>query len=349
MGNKPSAEAEGVTCASCQGALPANNYAFEHILGQLFVFYEEHPPQERFAFDFRDSTTSIQGALGELASVSKTLQYFRGDSEPPYTYYCPACFVLEASPRQRQLANRLCSPGGVPTIGLWSEGLTGAPPGAATQAAAVSPHHAGGTQTGNGGNMDGAGAGGGGGGSRPDYAAAIAASRRGGGGGGSQAAASRAAAGAGADGEDEEEDAADVLTAPEFEAGFYYNTGERVVWGGHEYVCRRSHEGRAGGPLQPVMLPARQVKEQELGAGAAVAAAAAGQGAGVFSPEVCWVRVQAAGAHGTGGGSSSGGSHRALGHGSQGQGHGRHPHTPHTPRLPQSVAAIDDVPVAGDS
>ncbi|KAG2429754.1 hypothetical protein HXX76_010538 [Chlamydomonas incerta] len=342
MGNSQSAEAEGVTCASCQGALPSNNHAFEHILGQLFVFYEEHPPQERFAFDFRDSTTSIQGALGELATVSKTLQYFRGDSEPPYAYYCPACFVLEATPRQRQLANRLCSPGGVPAIGLWSEGLAGAPPGAAAaQAGPASPQHAGVGQY-PGGRP------GGGGGSRADYAAAIAASRSG---PGAQAASGgRAAAGAtvagGGEEDDEEEDAADVLTAPEFEAGFFYTSGERVVWGGHEYVCRRSHEGRPGGPLQPVMLPARQVKEQEL---AGAAAAAAAQGVPVFSPEVCWVRVQGSKpAAGSRGAQAGGGAHRQQGQGhGQGQGQGHRP--PHTPRLPQSVAANDDVPVAGDS
>ncbi|KAG2434374.1 hypothetical protein HYH02_012389 [Chlamydomonas schloesseri] len=345
MGNKQSAEAEGVTCASCQGALPPNNYAFEHILGQLFVFYEDHPPQERFAFDFRDSTTSIQGALGELVTVSKTVQYFRGDAEP-YAYYCPACFVLEASPRQRQLANRLCSPGGTPVMGLWSEGLAGAPPGAAAQQAAAghaSPHnHA----AGNGNHTGERAAGGGsdsrsgsGSGIRADYAAAIAASRS----GGAVTASGGGRAGGGLD--EEEEDAADVLTAPEFEAGFYYHTGERVMWGGHEYVCRRSHEGRAGGPLQPVMLPARSVKEQELGAQQVQ------PGPVVFSPEVCWVRVQGpkpAAAGSQAAAVSGGGGHRLLGQG-QGQGQGQGHHAPHTPRLPQSVAAIDDVPVADDN
>ncbi|KAG2494374.1 hypothetical protein HYH03_007431 [Edaphochlamys debaryana] len=300
MGASQSAEAEGVSCAGCRRRLPPNNYAFEHLLDQLFVFFEEHPPAERYVVHFPTEPGGLTGSGGlelaactaGLATVCRTLQYIRGNTEP-YMYVCPSCFAACATGRERALANRLCTPGGAPEIGLWAEGLPAA--------------------------------------------------------GGSQA-----------EGADDDEGVDEVLEAPDFEPAYQYHTGDRAAWRGEEFVCRRSHEGAPGGPLQPVRVRVRAPVgpgTHRLGPG----------GPEPFQEEVAWIRVgqiadlaaadvaAGAAAHVQGGGQLEGrqgaqvgtgpaqhhhAGHPSHGHGDgHGHGHGGS-HAHHLARaLPQSVQA----------
>ncbi|GFR51466.1 hypothetical protein Agub_g13875, partial [Astrephomene gubernaculifera] len=128
MGNKPSAESEGVACFHCIRPLPPNQYQFEHIGDQLYVFYETHSPSECYGVEFRDTASGLSDSVTGLCTLTRTLAYFRPGTEKPdepYRYLCPGCFVKHAKPIQRRLANRICSPGGVPMIGFPFEDTSG--------------------------------------------------------------------------------------------------------------------------------------------------------------------------------------------------------------------------------
>lgn len=60
------------------------------------------------------------------------------------------------------------------------------------------------------------------------------------------------------------------LEPPEYEAGYCYRRGDRVVWRGLHYVCRLSHQAPEGGPLEPVEVEEQEREEQAGGHGEGV-------------------------------------------------------------------------------
>ncbi len=55
------------------------------------------------------------------------------------------------------------------------------------------------------------------------------------------------------------------LEPPEYEAGYCYRRGDRVVWRGRHYVCRLSHQAPEGGPLQLVGVEEQEGERGESG------------------------------------------------------------------------------------